>query len=309
MATFEEIQELATTLNAESPAEPLEDQQASAPAEASTPEPEPEPEPVPFKPQLPSETKEFMELARRERTAREVAQENKKLALEIAELRGAVQARASESPDLKEEARQDPLGFIKKHGITYEDLTNTIINGEKPTQSLEMRSEIEGLRSELSELQKAREKEAERRRENEQTAAYNKFIDEINDFVENNTGDCELIRLQGAHQLVGEVIRDNYAATGRSMSYKQACTIVENHLEKQVRSAMRSSKFKPRAAEAQPAEVAPPVDEAKTSARPKTLTNQNTASPAHVGDGSVRPRAMSRDDSLKNLAKSINFWG
>ena len=276
MATFEEIQELAATLNAGTedpvPAEaaPVEEAQAVT-------EPEPAPEPVPYKPQLPPETKEFAELARRERAARETDTRNKQLAQELAELRGEVRARGNDNGDLKEEARRDPLGFIKKHGISYEDLTNTILNGEKPPQSLEMRNEIEGLRSEMAELNAARDAEKRQRQEDEQAAAYNKFIDEINNFVENNNSDCELIKLQGAQQLVGEVIRDNYAATGRSMSYEQGCTIVENHLEKQVRSAMRSSKFSSKAEEAQTPEAAPPVEETKVSTRPKTLTNQNTA--------------------------------
>lgn len=308
MATHEEIKELAAALNEEAATEAPPSEEVAPPAEAqeAAPVQEAAPTPMAYRPELPQESKEFAELARRERAARETESRNKQMERELAELRGEIRGRGNNNGDLSEEARKDPLGFIKKHGISYEDLTNTILNGEKPTQSLEMRTEIEGLRSEIQGLKEAKEAESVERKRAEQASAYNKFIDDINDFVETSGSDCELIRLQGAQQLVGEVIRDNYAATGRTMPYKQACGIVEGHLEKQVRNSMRSSKF--RVDSAQEVEAAPPVEEVKTSSRPTTLTNQNTASPAHVGDGVVREALLSREDSLKEFA-SLDFWG
>lgn len=312
MATEEDIRKFQEIIAAEGAApseevgnnaEPSPDLNGAVPdteVEAAPSEPV---EVVPFRPELPEESKEFAELARRERAAREIADQNKRLAQELEDLRNSTKSLHDES-SLKEEARRDPLGFIKKHGITYEDLTNTILNGEEPTQNLQIRSEVEELRGELDQLKRAKAAEAESLKARNQEAAYNKFIDEINNFVETNPSDCELIKLQGAQQLVGEVIRDNYAATGRTMGYEQACNIVENHLEKQVRSAMRSSRFQSK--QSVP-EVAPPVVEDKSSARPKTLTNENMASPAHIGDGSNKPTRLSRDESLNKLA-SMDFW-
>ena len=319
MATEAEIQRIKEIVSGEGEAlagDVGNNAESSDSLTGATPDPAPSPEPdasageesppeyVPFRPELPKESKEFAELARRERLAREVADENKRLEQQLKEAQELVGSRPDQEA-IRAEAQQDPLGFIKKYGISYEDLTNTILNNDVPTQDIKIRNEVEGLRAEVQSMKNAKKAENEARKREEQEQAYNKFIDEINDFVENNSSDCELIKLQNAQQLVGEVIRDNYAATGRAMPYNQACRIVEEHLEKQVRSAMRSSRFTPK--QSAP-EVAPPVAEEITSTKPKTLTNENMASPAHVGDGSNRPRQLSRDESLEKLA-SMNFWG
>lgn len=316
MATDEDIRNFQDVLSSTGAVSAEDDSNTAAPSDNLTEaapvlEPDPPAEPqevakeakeyVPFRPELPQESKEFAELARRERAAREIAEQNKLLSQQLEEV---TKSRVDKEA-IKAEARQDPLGFIKKYGISYEDLTNTILNNEVPTQSIEIRSEVEQLRAELDSIKKEKKAEAEAKKRAEQEKAYNNFIDEINDFVKTNSSDFELIELQNAQQLVGEVIRDNYAATGRAMSYEQGCRIVEEHLEKQVRNAMRSSRFKE---EQSIPEAAPPVAVEATSTRPKTLTNENMASPAHVGDGSNDPRRLTRDESLEKLA-SMNFWG
>ncbi len=313
MASLADVQETADAL-AELAAAKMESGEVPVPEAPVAEEPvleaappvEEAPTPMAFRPKIPTEsTKEFEELARRERVAREASQENKRLQEEMAALRDEVRGRKGiNADDLREEARKNPLEFIKKFGLSYDDLTNTVLNGEKPPADLELRHEIGELREELNSIKEARNKRIEAEKEVADAQAYDKFIDEINTFVDTNSEEFELVRLQGAQQLVGDVIRETYTATQRVMPYKEACQIVEDHLESQVRNSMRSRKLRQ---EAPPAESVTPVKESKVPPRPKTLTNENTASPVipqDPGSGIV-----SRDESIEQLATTFNFWG
>ena len=317
MATMEEITETAEALEVlqgaglpttEDPAPEAAEVTPETPVETPVEAPKEEgpPEPMAFRPKIPQDTsKEFEELARRERAARETSEHSKALETQLAELRGELNAsKGLSQADLSAEARKNPLQFLEKFGLSYEDLTNTVLNNDKAPPDIQLRNDVQDLRKELRELKKERENEASARKEQSETDQYNKFIDDINQFVDNNSDDFELIRLQSAQQLVGDVIKESYRATNQIMPYKDACQVVEDHLEKQVRNSMRSRKF---TTEAPPPEPAPQETATPTgSPRPKTLTNQNTASPAPAGD--TRSEMLSRDESLEQLSK-LKFWG
>ena len=319
MASMAEVRETAEAL-AELAAAKMENGEVAAPEQQAEAIPEaqaeqappvemvPAEEPVPmsFRPKIPDDTsKEFEELARRERAAREASEQNKQLQQELAALRDEVRGRKGiNADDLREEARKNPLEFIKKFGLSYDDLTNTVLNGDKPPADLELRHEISELRQELSSIKEERNKRAQAEKEASEAQAYDKFIDEINTFVETNNEAFELVRLQGAQQLVGDVIRETYNATQRVLPYKEACQIVEDHLESQVRNSMRSRKLRQ---EALPEETVTPAKELKVPPRPKTLTNENTASPAVQQDSGSALK--SRDESIEHLANTFNFWG
>jgi hypothetical protein len=315
MASAADVQETATAL-AELAAAKMETGEVSVegvapPVEAVAGDApqveEAAPEPMAFRPTIPTEeSKEFAELARRERGVREQTEQNKAMERELAELRGEIRgSKGINEVDLREQARQDPLAFIKKYGLSYDDLTNTVLNGEKAPPDLELRHEISQLRNEMASIKDAKIKEAEEQKTTSEAQAYDKFIDEVHGFVENNSDEYELVRLQGAQQLVGDVIRETYNATQRVLPYKEACQIVEDHLEQQVRNSMRSRKLR---AAAPPIESVTPAAESKVPPRPKTLTNENTASPASLPDPNSSAFA-SRDDSLEQLASTLNFWG
>ena len=148
MATMEELAETIEALNevqlAEAVAEPAEaalpvpqpEQEAAPPTELdAAPEPAPEPavpepvtpepgrdevpESVPFRPVV-QESKEFKELARRERVAREATQKNDGLEKEIAALRAQVEGKQNQE-DLRSQARENPVEFMKKFGVSYDD--------------------------------------------------------------------------------------------------------------------------------------------------------------------------------------------
>lgn len=318
MASAADVQETASAL-AELAAAKMETGEVPVAAEAppvapetpgvaaeAPPVEESGPEPMAFRPTIPTaESKEFQELARRERAVREQTDQNKQMQQELAELRGEIRAgKGINEGDLREQARKDPLEFIKKYGLSYDDLTNTVLNGEKAPPDLELRHEIGQLREEMAAIKEAKNTEVAAQKETSEAQAYDKFIDEVHQFVETNSDDYELVRLQGAQQLVGDVIRETFSATQRVLPYQEACQIVEDHLEQQVRNSMRSRKLR---TAAPPIESVTPAAEPKVPPRPKTLTNENTASPASVPDSGSA--FASRDESLENLASSMNFWG
>ena len=312
MQTQESLEETYATLMAG---------QADAPAQEAAPEApaaEPVAEPAPAVPETPvvSEalqtpkvdvvaSKEFEELARRERAVRESHQERKELRRKVEELE-AQSTHRNEMEQLQRMAKENPVEFINKFGLSYDDITNTILNDNKPAPEMALRNEITELKSQLAEIKGSFEAKQKQEVRAQEEAQYNKIIDQIGDFVKDSGDDFELVRLQNAEPLVLDVIREHYSANQKVMPYRQACQLVENHLEQAVRTAMSASRFQKTA----PApEAAPPeAGLAQSSPRPKTLTNQNTASPME-SSSPEGPELLSADDSIEQLASQFKFWG
>lgn len=254
---------------------------------------------------------EFMELARRERKTREIAQKNKKLEEELQLLRGQVEGTKSSfsSEGLREEAKKNPYEFIQKYGLSVEEVANSAIDRKVPSGSYKASAEIEELRKEIQSIKSERAGEQEKQQKVSEQANYDKFIDQITNFVNDNGSDYELIKLQNGQTMVGDVIRRHFASSGDVLPYGKACAIVENHLEKRVEEALAANKYKTRLTNG----VAKTVDKAiqdtpQVGSRPKTLTNKNSASPASTGVP-VEDRISTVDDSIDELSKTINFWG
>jgi len=284
---------------------------AEAPAEAEAPVEQAPPEavaaPVVSEPAPKVDivaSKEFEELARRERAVRGANQERKDLRKKVEELE-AQSTHRNEMESLNRLAKENPVEFINKFGLSYDDITNTILNENKPAPELAMRNEIGQLQSQLAEMKQSMEAREKAEVQSQEEAQYNKIIDQINNFVSDSGDDFELIRMQDAQPLVLDVIREHYGTNQKVMPYRQACQLVENHLEQAVRTAMAASRFqKAPAAEAAPQEAGLN----QSSSRPKTLTNQNTASPMEASPPES-PALLSADDSIEQLASKFNFWG
>jgi len=256
--------------------------------------------------QKPQYSKQFQELARRERNIRNKQQEAKSLEGQVAELRAKLEARPGLSREaLKEEARKDPVKFIEDHGLSYKELTETILNEGKAPESMELKDKYKQLESKLTKLEDTHRGERDKAEAEAKQTSYNNFLAEIETFVDNNKDDFELVHIQGQKELVGDVIREHYSTTGKVMPYHQACGLVEDHLEKAVRSSMAARKFNTGKTPETPVATSE-AQASQDSSKPNTLTNSNTASPAGAAEGTP-PRLETAEQSLEALSK-LDFW-
>lgn len=194
-----------------------------------------------------------------------------------------------EFESLKGSARSNPLKALESLGLSYDEITDYILNDSKPTVS----SEVKTVQDELAQFKKQleEEKESVKRREEEErekqySSAITTFKAEITDFITENSTEYELIGAYNQSELVYNTIEEAYnrsleEGTPKILSIKEAASMVEKYLEEEVSKVLSLNKVKSR--------FAPKVEEAPTpkeepkfmpssSASPKTLNNQITSS-------------------------------
>jgi hypothetical protein len=267
---------------------------SDAPAEV-TPQAVPEQpaasEPVAEKPApTPPKADRFAVLARKEqeifRKQQAVREQQAMLARQAEEIRSFQQA--------KQQAVLNPLEALKQLGLTYEQITEFVLNDNKPTPN----AEVQSVRQELEEFKRVQREEQQRILEEqrarttvEQQQIIEAFRDDVNEYVQQHAENYELTSLYGGASLVSDVIEEHYNEQIRSgvrapklLTIPEAAKLVEEHFENEVRKAQATKKF---AATQQ--EVASPQAN-RTAPSPKmgpTLSNSLNAS---VTANPQRPR-------------------
>jgi hypothetical protein len=187
--------------------------------------------------------------------------------------------------------------MMKEAGLSLEQLTDMLLNGGKPTESME-RSELETrVLSKMEELEKKISDKEAKETEQKYEAQLNAFVQELTAFV-NDTPDYELIRSENAVDTVYQVIEQHHAETGEILSHKEAADSVENYLFEQAKKMLEREKIKKLyGANSTPKEAAKPAQE-----KPVTLSNTQAA---QVDTKSQR--RLSNDESLMEAAKLIKW--
>lgn len=198
----------------------------------------------------------FAALTRKERIIRE-----KEAA--IKEQMKAVEEAKTEAQRIIEKkklAKMNPMEWLQEAGLTYDEITQFILNDKKPSPDSKfdvIRQENEALRKELQEWKQQQELQ-------KQTQIIQSFKSQINDFVQ-SSDKHELIKTLGETETVYNVIDQHAAETGRLMNIDEACDIVEAYLEEQeqarLQKLMNTKKFQTKKPEANKPE---PSKEAKT---------------------------------------------
>jgi hypothetical protein len=226
----------------------------------------------------------FAALARKEKAALKRAQEVKAREAEIE----AREAKVREQEESYTLGKKDPIAALKRLGWSYEDITNHILNDQKPTPE----SEIKSVREEMAQWRKQQEEEKEKERlslEDKKKADYDRAIEdfksEMNEYIEQNTETYELINLHEQQELVYATIEEHYQTTlnagkPKILSNKEACDLVESYLESQLEKLAQTKKFKSKYSAPQP--EAEGQDKGATPV--KTLTNnmQSSAAPSSL---------------------------
>ena len=250
-------------------AEVLAPQQEAAPVEA------PAPEPVEEKP-APPRADRFAMLARKEqdlyRKQQAVKQQQQMLAQQAEQLRAFEQA--------KKQAVLNPLDALKQLGLTYEQITEYVLNDNRPTPN----AEVQSVRQELEEFKRQAREDQERVLEQqremqtrEQHQIIEHFRSEVNEYVEQHTENYELTNLYGGAHLVSEVIEEHFRQTQKLLTIPEAAKLVEEHYEDLARKSLATKKF---AATQQKAASPQETVAAQAPRMGPTLSNDLTASVA-----------------------------
>lgn len=230
----------------------------------------------------------------------QIKQEAQKLAAEKAEYE---KFRA-----LKSKAKTNPMDYLSEAGLSYDEITQYVLNGGKATE----KDELQALRDEFKALrdEQAQEKEQQKNQQTQaqkqaESQAIEGFKEEIAEFVEANKTTYELSSMRDATDDIYSTINDAYVIrlnewnkNGRigrppgPMAIKEAADIVEEFYEKEVSRLAESNKMKSRL-NPQPTDPDQPRKEA-----PKTLTN-NMASTA----ASLVPAKNDQDRMQRAMAK------
>jgi hypothetical protein len=228
-----------------------------------------------------------------------------------AELRKAREEMKAKEKALEErEAKMkagDPIAALEAAGFTYEQATEWIVNGKKPTPEMVAAAEAKKRDEAIERLQAAEaRREAEHRAERAVKAAET-FKTAIKDFTGSNVDKFECINATPGGrgvEMVYQVVEAYYASTGellgggdRTKAIELAAEEVETYLESLATPLLTTKKFQSKLTPSR--DVRPPATSAIQKQPPKTLSNSQAAV--------VPPRAPERftnpDDVISRLVK------
>lgn len=228
-------------------------------------------------------SKRFSVLARKEA---QLHRERERLKAERAALDAELRA-AKEFEAKKQKARLNPIDALGDLGLTYEEVSEFVVNGNKPTVSAEVqavRDEIARLRQEQEEARVAAEQAAQERLERERELVVEQFNADAINYVEQNASKFEYTLANNASHYVPEIIEKHFFETGELLPIDKAAEIVEAHFEEVAERVAKAGKFKAKTGLVSQAQtVASTAPQARPAAapvakRPATLTNSMTAS-------------------------------
>lgn len=271
------VEELGAVLQPSRDEEEVVEQEASTEAEETTEE-------VPKVAEKKVETadsRRYADLARREKAIRLKAQQQDQ-ALKVRE--AAIAAREAEltgKPTFDEskyldrsKLKRDPLQALAEAGVTYEELTQQILN--QGNRDPRMDSQVEELRNEIKALRAANE-ETKQSMSAKQTADYNAAVKQIEVDVKNLVKMdpyFETIKQTNSVSDVVELITATYEKDGVLLSVEEAAKEVEDYLVDEAMKLTRIGKIKQKLAASTTVKASQEQTPAtKQKSQMKTLTN------------------------------------
>jgi hypothetical protein len=234
----------------------------------------------------------FAALAKKERALQQQAQALK-----------AQQAKVAEYEEIRKQAATNPLKLLESLGLSYEQITQFMLNGQKPTAELEIQSVKQQL-EQFKQEQVSREEAAKKAQEDQARAAYQQtlsdFSQEVTDFVKSNSETYELTSMYQGESIVQATIEQHFNQTKRIMSIKEASDLVEKYFEEQVAAAQKTKKFQ---AKQTPKEESQPKREQAAKQSTPTISNELTSSAP-----SLLP-AKTEQDRLNRAMAALNQQG
>lgn len=240
---------------------------------------------VPEVPKTDELAPKFAELAKKEKQLRAQAQ-----ALKAKE--DALKAQETDYSTKyipKDRLTKETLAVLQEQGISYDQLTNMILNQPpQPDQNMvEMKREIAALKDQLTQYQT--------KTEETQTQAYTNAVNQIRNEVKllvDSDPAFETIKAKDMSEAVVELIKEIHKTEGRVMSSAEAAKEVEEHLieEGVTLAGLKKIQERLKAQEATLEAAKPQAPTSQTQLR--TLTNDVTSSTKPMSDKDRKARAI-----------------
>jgi hypothetical protein len=226
----------------------------------------------------------------------------------------AREEKIKELETLFEQGKSDPLSALKKLGWTYQELTNRVLNNDKPTAEQELKQVRDELGTFKKQLTEEKQKEIEERKqkeeedlknlEKERSQAMEKFRTDLHSYIKEKGEAYELINTYEEHDLVLALIENHYERTGESMEVDKASELAEKYLEEKYFGKLSKTKKYSSKIVTEEKKDEPKPSQASSA---KTLTNTmgtstaTHASVAHSEEERIR-RALAVAEKFKSRA-------
>ena len=179
--------------------------------------------------------------------------------------------------ELIQSLKTNPLRVLQEHGVTYDQLTEAVLNQNAGNAG------IEELRAELKSMKEGIEKAQVERDTAQEQQVMRQIKSEVNSLVANGE-EYASIRFNNAQQTVVDVMARHFRETGELLDMETAARAVESYFEPTVAQRLQEfsklNKFQAKTQEAQSTQA--------RQAPVTTLTNRDGVQPAM----SPRERAM-----------------
>lgn len=177
---------------------------------------------------------------------------------------------------------EDPLSAINDAGLSYEKLTELMLNPQQAQENLELRRYQAKIEAEIKSLREGQEKSI-KAQEEATTRQYQQALTQIHHDVKAAIATdpaYETIQATGSSKDVVDLIERTYKKQGVLLSVEEACNEVESYLMEEAEKIFKISKLskKFQQAASAPAPVAKPGQLKEQPQGMKTLTNAVTSS-------------------------------
>lgn len=238
----------------------------------------------------PALSTQYAALARREKALRAQAQKQEQ-AMRAREL--ALKAREAElaqvkAPDYsnyipKDQLKSNALQVLAEAGVSYEELTNQILN-QGPTDP-RMEAKAQALEAKLARLEQALE-ESQKTQKTAQEQQYTQALQQIEGQVKKLVAAdprFEMIKATGSYKDVVDLIKLTFDKTGEILDNEEASQQVEDDLTEEADRFVKIDKIKKRmmsaaSTQAKPTQVQTPSAAPQQKPQMKTLTNSVASS-------------------------------
>lgn len=251
--------------------------------------------PVESKPADEPLSRKYAELVRKERELRqrELALKQREKAAKPAEEPKIEQPAFDPSAFIsKEEMLKNPVAVMNRLGLTYDQLTEMVLNGPSEDQ-ISMKNELAAMKAELAAL-KGESETTKKSIEERETASYNQAITQLKretEILVKANPEFETIRETGSVEDVVELIELTYKEDGILMTVEEAAQQVEQFLVDEALKLAKLTKVQqmlapkaaptPKATEPKPTQIKT-LSNATSTSRP--MTNKERAMLAFKGE-------------------------
>lgn len=282
---------------------------SGSPAPSAAP-PSPEPE-KPADPKAEQIARAFAALTRKERA---IVEAQRKVAAEKAEAQAALE-RVKAFEAAREAARANPIEYLQQAGLSYDDLTQYIVQGNQITPEQKVAQEIESARKaalkaqqDLEAYKQAQIEAAKKAEEEAYNRKYSEFREGTIAFVKG--GEYNLTKHFGFESEVPALIEAAYEQSLKEvregkrehpvlLTKEEAAAQVEGYLEELTSKATASDWWAKKNAAKAPAAVAPkpPETQQASPAQPRTTLTNTLAAPV-AKPARPAPKMESDDDAI-----------